>query len=233
MKSIIEARELTLKYLAPVVRQYGFNIKLSATQQAKIERKTVHGTDILAFEMLNYAPSFQIRYAFCKIDTRINNIMIDFQGKVRTPLLEDKRTWFIFFSWNTLNKPTETAYLPLMQTEEEVQKCVSLMHSFMEDAAMPLLSRFEDLREVDRVINGDQPWETDWHKPYVLGGNFYLKRLIISRLAGLGSYDRMYRFVGDYYTSQFDDPRHGVNAKARMLEVEQLHDLLRNVKPLY
>jgi len=233
MNSIIETRELTLKYLGPIVKKHGFNVKLSAGKQAKIERKTPGGTDILAFDMLNYNPSFRIRYAFCKINTHVNNILLNFQEKIRLPLQDDKRSWFIFFSYNTLHKPNETAYLPYMETEEDVQKCVSIMSSFIEDTGLPLLARFEDLREVDKIINGEERWDTDWLKPYVLGGNFYLKRFIISRLAGLGSYDRVLSFISDFYTSHFDDQQYGNNYKARMAEVKELDKMLKNIKPLY
>ena len=234
MKRLIEARELTLKYLEPIVKKHGFNVKLSASKQARIERKTANGTDILAFDILNYAPSFRIGYAFCKINIHINNIMLSFLEKVKLPLQEDKRTWFIFFSYNTLYKPGETVYLPYMKTEEEVRECVAMMNTFIEDPGLPLLARFEDLREVDRIINGEEPWETDWRKPYVLGyGAFFLKRLIISKLAGLGSYDRIFRFVSDYYIAQFDDPEHGGNAKDRLADVNAMDIHLKNVKPLY
>jgi hypothetical protein len=233
MKSIIEARELTLKYLEPIVKKHGFTVKVNARKQARIERKVANGIDILGFDMLNYAPSFQILYAFSKINIPINDILLRFQEKVRIPLQEDKRSWFILFSYNTLHKPTETTYLPYMDTEEEVQKCVGMMSSFIEDPGLPLLSRFDDLREVDRIINDEEPWETDWHKPYVLGGNFHLKRLIIPRLAGLGNYDRVFSFVSDYYTSHFNDEQYGNNYKARMAEVVELDRLLKEVRPLY
>ncbi|MDP4257758.1 MAG: hypothetical protein Q8937_05945 [Bacteroidota bacterium] len=82
---------------------------------------------------------------------------------------------------------------------------------------------------MDRIVNGDEPWETDWLKPYVLGVAFDPKRLIISKLAGLGSYERIYRFVGDYYASQFSHPEYGKNFKARMAEVEELDKMLKDL----
>jgi hypothetical protein len=233
MNSITEARELTYKYLEPILKKHGFTIKLGAGKEAKIERKTANGTDILGLDLLNYNPSFQIRYAFSKINIAINDILLRFQESSKLPLQVDKKTWFLFFSYNTLHKPSETTYLPTVETEEELRKCVESMSSFIEEPAMPLLARFEDLREVDKIINGEEPWETDWHKPYVLGLVFDLKRLIISRLAGLGTYDRVYNFVSDYYASHFSDPQYGSNFKARMAEIEELNSLLKNIKPLY
>lgn len=232
MNSIIEARELTLKYLEPVLKRYGFTVKLSASKQAKISRKSANGMDKIGLDMLNYKPSFQIRYAFSKICVPINDVLLRLQEKVKLPIKVEKDDWFIFFSYNTLHNPTRTEYLPYMETEEEVQNCVAMMSSFIEDPAMPLLARFDDLAEVDRIINGSEPWETDWLKPYYLGSAFYLSRFIISKLAGQGSYDRLYSFVGDYYTSRFNDPQHGNNFKARMAEVEQLDKMLKNEKAL-
>jgi len=231
MNSIIEARELTLKYLEPTLHKHGFTVKLSASKQAKIERKTANGTDILGFEMLNYTPSFQIRYAFSKINTRINDILMGLQERIKLSLKEEKKSWFIFFSYNTLHKPTETSYLPYMETEAEVQKSVAMMSSFIEDTGVPLLVRFDDLREVDRIVNGEEPWETDWHKPYVLGGNFHLKRLIISKLAGQGNYDRMFSWVSDHYASKFNE-KYGDNYRVLMAEVEELDKMLKEVKTL-
>ena len=232
MNSIIEARELTLKYLEPVLKKHGFTVKLSATKQAKIKRKSVNGADILGLQMLNYKPAFQIMYGFNKISIPINEVLLRFQERVKLPIKVEKDDWFIFFSYNTLHKPTDTTYLPYMESEEEVKKCVAMMSSFIEDPAMPLLARFDDLGEVDRIINGAEPWETDWLKPYVLGSAFHLKRLIISKLAGQDSYDRTYSFVRDYYTSRFDDPQYGNNFKARMAEVEQLDKMLKDERAL-
>lgn len=232
MNSIIEARELTLKYLEPVLKKHGFTVKLSASKQARIERKSANGLDIIGFDMLNYNPSFRIMYALSKTNVRVNAILLRLQERVRLPLEVDKRTPFISFSYNTLHNPTRTVYLPSMVTEEEVQKCVAMMASFIEDPGMPLLARFDDLKEVDRIINGEDPWETDWLKPYPLGWTFYLSRLIISKLAGLGSYNRILSFVNDYYTSFFDDPENGKGAKARMAEIEQLDKMLKDEKSL-
>ena len=229
MHSIIEARELTLKYLEPTLNKHGFTVKLSASKQAKIERKTTNGADILGIEMLNYAPSFQIRYAFSKINVRINDVLMRLQERAKLSLKEDKKSWFIFFSYNTLHKPTETSYLPYMETEEEIQKRVAMMSAFIDDTGVPLLARFDDLREVDRIVNGDEPWETDWHKPYVLGGNFHLKRLIISKLAHQGNYDRIFSWVSDYYASRFSD-RYGDNYRVLLAEVEELDKILKDIK---
>jgi hypothetical protein len=231
METIKEARELTNKYLEPIVQKHGFGLKVNAAKEAKIERKSPSGIDSLDMDMLNYTPSFRIRYAFSKVNNRVNSLLIDLQKRIALPLKEDKKSTFVFFSYNTLHNPTETTYLPFMETEAEVQACVDMMGSFIEETAIPLLARLDDLGEVDRIINGDEPWETDWHKPYVFGGNFHLKRLIVSRLGGRDSYDRVFEFVSSYLSAQFEG-QYGNNFKARMAEVEALHRMLEEMKPV-
>lgn len=226
MNSIIEARELTLKYLEPVVTKHGFTVKLSASKQLKIERKASKGMDLLAFDMLNYAPAFQIRYGFIKVNTTVNEILLKLQEKIKLSLPVDKKSTLVSFSYNTINNPTETSYLPMMETEEDVQQSVALLQSFLEEVGVPLLKRFDDLAEIDRVINGEQLWETDWLKPYVFGGNFTLKRLIVAKLAGLGSYDRVFAYVREWYTARFDD-KYAADYKAGLAEAEALDELLK------
>ena len=100
-----------------------------------------------------------MRYGFTKISVLINDVLLRLQERVKLPIKVEKDNWFIFFSYNTLHNPTRTGYLPYMDIEEEVQKCVAMLRSFIEDPGMPLLARFDDLGEVDRIINGDEPWE--------------------------------------------------------------------------
>ncbi len=117
----------------------------------------------------------------------------------------------------------------MMETEEDVQKCIAMMATFMEQTALPLLEKFNDLKEVDKIINGEEPWETDWHKPFVFGSNFHLKRLIISKLAGLGSYERTFNHVSQFYTSRFND-KYGSDYKIAMAEVEALDQMLKSMQ---
>ncbi|HYH15446.1 MAG TPA: hypothetical protein VD794_09505 [Flavisolibacter sp.] len=231
MNNIKEARELTLNYLEPLVAKHGFSVKVSASKQVKIERKGASGTDILAFDLLDYKPVFQIRYAFQKINTPINDLLIRLQQRINLRVKEDKKSWFLFFSYNTLHKPTDTVYLPFMETEPDVQNCIIMMTSFIEETGIPLLVRFDDLREVDRIINGDDPWETDWHKPYVFGSNFHLKRLVIAKLAGLDNYEKTFELLSRFFTSRFND-KYGNDFKVAMAEVEELNNMLKEVKPL-
>jgi hypothetical protein len=104
-----------------------------------------------------------------------------------------------------------------------------------EEVIFPLLSRFEDLREIDKVINNlDDFWDWDVGKPFRLGGNFNSKRMIIAKLSGNPRYEE----VVEKYFNELDKKR----AKENMPPFDR-NDLtkptaytvhfLKDIKPLY
>lgn len=81
-------------------------------------------------------------------------------------------------------------------------------------------------RSIERS-NGEELWEDDWLKPYVFGGLFYLKRLIVARLSGLGNYDRVLEYLRSWYSSRLNG-KYGHLYKASLAEVNALDELLNN-----
>lgn len=59
----------------------------------------------------------------------------------------------------------------------------------------PLLDKFNDIREVDAIIDGNEPWCTDWQMPYSFGAQFYEKRLVIAKLAGNPRFEELVDFT--------------------------------------
>jgi hypothetical protein len=191
MNSIIEARELTLKYLRPLLENHGYIFKVDKSKQAIVRQKCIDGLNTIGWDFLNYNPTFKIRYGVNKINHCVNNILKQLQELVTLQYKEDKNSRLLYLSYNTINNPENTTYLPDMVTEADVQHCVALMIDFLEGTAFPLLEKFDDLREIDKIINGEEPWVTDWHKPFTFVSNFRLKRLIIAKLAGNPNYENL------------------------------------------
>jgi hypothetical protein len=106
-----------------------------------------------------------------------------------------------------------------------------MMTDFLLNSAVPIVNKLNDLREIDKVINGDKPWKTDWQMPYAFGGNFHLKRLIIAKLSGLGNYERIMSLVREDFTSHFDS-KYADDYKKALADVEALDKILKEVKPL-
>ncbi|MFD2918882.1 hypothetical protein ACFS6H_04110 [Terrimonas rubra] len=227
-----EARQLMMKYLIPRIEQYGFKERGKATD-FQIVRKVDCGEDVINGGLTDYNPEQQIIYNFYKRHKSIIELLMALEKKgisLSPPI--SKHTGTIGFSYETINGILQIGYLPTMKTEHDVEKCVGLITDFMETTAIPLLDKFEDLREIDRMINGKTPWETDADKPYRFGGNFHLKRLIVSKLAGLGTYDRTLNFIRENYTSHFND-KYGDDYKQALQHVEELNNILEGVMPIY
>ncbi len=235
MKSIIEARMLTIKHLKPFLEKQGFNVKLNKGFEARIERKRENGLDTIGIGMLNYNPAFQIRYGFNKINYSNNEVLLKLQEVVKLDYIAEKKSRFLFFSYSTVNGLDEDQYLPYMESEADVEKCVGMMIDFMETTAFSLLDRFEDLKEVDKIVNGENPWETDWKMPYAFGGNFYEKRLILAKLTGNPYYESIVNF--NYATLEKLSAESGHPFVYDRTDISKplpvLIEILKEVKPLY
>lgn len=232
MNSVIEARELTIKHITPFLQDNGFSIKLNKSMEAQIERKSKYGFDSIGIRMLDYRPYYKIGYGFNKVNYRISEILVQLQERIPITPKEGRKSRFLFFSYNTINNPSETDYLPDMLDELDVQKCVGLMTDFMTETAFPLLEKYEDLRDIDRAVNGQAPWKTDWYMPIRFGGNFHLKRLIISKLSGLGNFESTMNFIRADFTSQFNE-RYGDDFRLALQQAEELYKILSETSSLY
>ena len=228
-----EAKELMTKHLLPIIKKYGYQEKKIRSSDFSFVRNTPMGVDEIMGGFNDYNPVQKILYSLQKCYTPVNDILLLLQaGGITLNPKVTKNSATIGFSYSTLNDIRKDTYLPEMQTEEEVLSNVNMMVAFFEGTAFPLLDKFEDLREIDRIINGEDLWTTDWLKPYRFGLYFYLNRLIIARLAGLGNYDRVLEFLRKEYGSHVND-KDGSAFRAILHEIEALNKLLADVKPLY
>jgi hypothetical protein len=191
---LTQIKELVYKNCAEPLTALGFEVKPNKAFDLTARKKRNNGFDSIAFAYNVYGDTFFLLYALNKTDNRVNKILLELQEKVKLDFKVEKQSPVLFFSYNTLHDPSNSRYLPEMKTEQDVSKCVDMMMEFISTTAMPLFDKFEDLRELDAIINGDNSWETDWHKPYTLGGNFYEKRLIIARLAGNPHFEKLVDF---------------------------------------
>lgn len=184
-----EARQLMMKYLIPRIEKYGFKERGRGTE-FEVIRKTKNGEDSIGGGFTDYNPIQQIVYGTGKSDKRILDILFSVQSKgiQLSPPVNKKTVTTTVFS---------KGKMPLMETEADVEKCVGIMLDFLEGTAFPTLDRFEDIREIDKIINGPEPWETDWQMPYSFGAFFNFTRLIIAKLSGNNKYDALIDFTYD------------------------------------
>lgn len=190
-----EARALMMKHLLPKIEKYGYKEKKGGSE-FQIVRKVDSGEDIINGGFTDYNPEQQIIYNFYKKHKSILSVLklLEGSGISLSPPIS-KHTGTIGFSYGQINNLDKIGYLPFMATEADVEKCVGIMVEFMETTAFPLLDKFEDLREIDKIINGEQPWETDWKEAYSFGTYFNFIRLIVAKLSGNVKYEYLVEFT--------------------------------------
>ncbi|MEO6723129.1 MAG: hypothetical protein ABIN67_22375 [Ferruginibacter sp.] len=192
----IEARELTAKHLLPLIKKYGYVEKKSRSSDFSFYRVTENGMDIISGGMVDYNPNQQIVYGVGKTNSKVVDILLKHQLNLEAAGI----------SCNGMIKKDYSTFGPgksfvpnggfrNMLTEEDVKKCVNLMVFTLEEDAFPVLDEYEDLRKVDQVVNGNEPWADDISKPFSLGATFYLTRLITAKLCGNPNYDHLVDFT--------------------------------------
>ncbi len=230
-----EARQLMMKYLIPQIEKYGFKERGRGTE-FEIVRKVKSGEDVIMGGFTDYNPQQEIIYGTGKRDRRIIDILLKLQdsGAIMS-LPVNKKTYSISVTYSLLNKIYTGSYMPRMETEQDVEKCVNIMVDFLINTAFPILENFEDLREIDKMINGDEPWTTDWRMPHTLGGYFYENRLIIAKLVNNPRYEDLIDF--NYKTLERLSAENGspftYDRNDLSKPLPALIKLLEDVKPLY
>lgn len=230
-----EARQLMMKYLMPRIEQYGFKERGKGTE-FEIVKKTKNGEDIISGGFTDYNPRQQIVYGIGKVNSKVAEILVTLQNQgIQLSPPANKKARLISFSYRLLNNLTDHNHMPIMETEKDVENCVAMMADFIEDTAIPLLDKFEDLREIDRMVNGDEPWETDAQRPYRFGTYFNFNRLIIAKLSGNVNYNTLIDFT--YSTLEKSAIENGHNYVYDRNDLTKplpaLIKLLETVEPLY
>jgi hypothetical protein len=128
------------------------------------------------------------------------------------------------FSFESINGLQTSRYLPDIREEADVQVNTDLIIDFMKSTALPLLERFNDIREIDKEINGYVFWENDWRKPFQVG-SFAFHRLIIAYLCGNSNFEKLYNYhngLFDYsnkdYPVQIIDGKNSIEYLKEILE---------------
>jgi len=233
--NLLQARELTIKYLEPFLAKNNFSVKLNKSKQATIQRKRADGFDIMTTRLLDYNPAYRIEYGFRNINNTVNSIMLQLQSKVKLQYEYDDKSYFVYFAYHTINNISEVAYLPAMSSEPEVQECCNMIIDFMSKTALPLLDKLEDIREIDKIINGDEPWDDDWRKPFGIGNNFGYYRLIVAKLAGNPNFDELVDL--NYKQREALSAKNGYPYTYERSNLNKplpaLIEILKSVEPLY
>ncbi len=192
-----EAKKLLFYQLKPFFIDKGF--KPVVTKFSGFIKPLETGFDWVYLNIDDYNPCQNIYYSVMKRIDSIDELWQQVDALYfNTQRLNLEYAYTLKFSYETINQLNTARYLPDVREEPDVQVCTDLILEFMSNKALPLLERFNDIREIDKEINGDNFWEDDWRKPYIFGG-FPFKRLIIAYLCGNPHFERLYNYHNGLY----------------------------------
>lgn len=171
------------KYLNPFMEENDFKLKKSKNSDLYYLKKTDYGFQRLNLGFLNSWPGTKIEYAFFVRYERIEEIFDNTLVQLDSEYKVKKDSHSIGTSQGSFENKRTNSYMPEMVTEEEVKKSCDLVIIFLQKIGFSLAQRFSDIKELDKEINGENFWESDWQMPFTMGGSFPIKRIIISLLS--------------------------------------------------
>lgn len=176
-----EALDKILTGLYPFLKAKNF--KLVKTGYSGFTRTTSNGFDWIHITCKNYYPTQIIEYYLNKRIDLIKDIMLEIYEKFFT--IDPKNLKYITtikFTYESLNlSQNSMGYLPEIVNEEDVDQNFALIEEFLLTQGLGLLDKFEDIREIDKIINREPFWTTDFQMSYMIQ-SFQLQRTLIAHL---------------------------------------------------
>jgi|GEM_PF-1520523 len=181
--SKIQAKELTIKYLEDFFLLKGYKRKKTQSSYFNFDRKDKTGFDSVAIGYLESYPGSKISYSVLKRIDKVELIKDKIFEISEPEKVPNKRSLTVAFSQATVDGIFTNNFMPEMLNETDVEVSCGIVKDFMLKIGFPMLEKFNDIKELDKEINGDNFWTTDWQMPFNLGGDFDIKRIVIAWLA--------------------------------------------------
>ncbi len=232
-----ETEAFIVKYLDAYLVDKGFKHRKSNRTEVEYIRKIdKNNFERFRLSTINYYDSHKLRFGFGKRIGAIEDIMAQINEKVPfTNPSYKKNTTTLGFGYNSYNGLNKDGCFGYMETEEQVKENVEKVIDFTEYHALPLLNKFNDLREIDKLINGegDNFWHTDWKKPFNLAGRFNVRRLIIAKLSGRKDYEEFIQKIKDNVNRRAEENNRTIDWNDTNIGFIYTLEYLKNVNPLY
>jgi hypothetical protein len=179
------------KYLNPFMGKNGFKLKKSRNPDLNYLKLTDSGYQELNVGFINSWPGTQISYGFYIRFNQIEEICQNILAQINPEYKMNKLSHSIATSQGSIDNIHSNSFMPEMINEEDVKKSCDLVIAFLQNIGFQLAKRFSDVKELDKEINGENFWESDWQMPFTMGNDFPQKRMVIARMANQGNFDKV------------------------------------------
>ena len=174
-----EAKKIFIKHGNKTIERWGFREKKISRAEAKYIKIKDTGFERFGVSTLNYIPIVVFRLGCIKRLDVIENILNKINLKFSLNLNLESNDFTIAC---IKNKKQFDLNLPQVEGEQGVIVSVQIILKYIEKDVLPMFNLFDDLREIDKLINEGEnilEYETSEFK---LGQDGWYRRFIIARL---------------------------------------------------
>lgn len=238
-----EAKRLFIEYAATALEQKGFQLKKTRDINAIFIKQKETGYERIGVSTTHYYPEVVFNMGTQKRINIIEDILYRINEQYSLNLNIDKdETWSMSFQGNRLNhRRLELLEVQHKDTEQGVIESTNILMNFIENELLPAYDLFDDIREIDKRINGEGEnfWEDDigTSKPFNLGGRFFERRLIIAKLCNNLKFDmiadRYFTYLEKAMEKQTGQPYHFDRNDLSLPVPATIKYLKENVSPIY
>ncbi|MAN29035.1 MULTISPECIES: hypothetical protein [Mesonia] len=182
-----EAKRIFIEVTNKELESFNFNLKKTRNINAIYIRKKENGYEDLGISTYNYYPEVVFGIGTSKRLNEVEEILWEINEKHNMNLKLSNDTWTISYFGNRSKRKLELMEVKNRDNEKGVKESIKILMGFIKNEVLPTYDLFDDLREIDKRINGQEEnlWEDDSgnFKPFSFGTYFGYRRLIIARLS--------------------------------------------------
>ena len=231
--TVSEAKTLIIKNATPYFESKGWQLKKLRRNEARFFYEDDHSLNFIGISTTNYNPEQLIGFGIGKRIKAVEDIMQEVNKAIpfQRTLEKEEPTLYLLDKGDSLKREDKS----YCTTEEDIIYNLGKIFKYLNDFALPLLEQFNDVREIDKRINGEDHnfWASTHKKPFNLAHRFYLRRLIIAKLSGRKDYEE---FINNHLQSiekAAEEANEHFDRNDLSDELVYCIHLLNNVEPLY
>lgn len=182
-----EAKRIFIELTNERLESLGFKLIKTRDINAIFIREKENGNERIGVSTTNYYPEVVFEMGTQKRINEIEEILWSISEQYRLDLNLEKgeSTTFSYRGFHHNERRLKLLEVENKDNELGVMESTKILMDFIENELLPAYDLFDDLRELDKRVNGEGEnfWESDSgnFRPFSFP-HFYLKRLIIGRL---------------------------------------------------
>ena len=231
-----EAKNIFIELTNERLETLGFKLKKTRTSEAIYIRNKENGFERIGISTTNYYPEVVFGMGNSKRINLIEDLLYQINQHLNLGLNLNKETVTLTYKGNINERRLKLLEVEHKDDERGVIESTKILMHFIENDLLSTYDLFDDIREIDKRINGEgENWGVE-NKPFSIDPYVPQRRFIMARLCK--SDDAFEKFTNTFF-NEVDEKMIAqgepiINRNDENLWIVKFIDYLRkNVKPIY